>query len=224
MVVLDVKPGDAENVINLAAQGLVPAAILGTAEFDPAAVAPLTVRLADAPVVLKKDGRAMASLGDVSGDGVPDLVLHFAIEDLRLAPDAVEAVIVGETRDGRRFEGRDAIRLVGAAAAAKRGQGRLRQMPGGGAAVEPGLAVRGIHPNPAVGAATIALAVPESGPAVLEVWTVSGRLALRRDLGTLGAGSHVIPFADAARLPRGAYVVRLVQGGSSATAKLSVLR
>lgn len=218
------KPGDAENTINLGSHGQVTAAILGALDFAAVDVAPLTVRLAGAPVILKKNGRPMASLGDVSGDGVPDLILHFATEDLRLPPDATEAGLVGETHDGRRFQGRDAIRVVGAADAGARGKGRLRSMPVGGAAIGSELAVRGIHPNPVVSGSTIALALPGDGPAVLEVWTVAGRLALRKDLGALGAGSHQIPFADAARLPRGAYIVRLVQDGSSATAKMSVLR
>ena len=55
----------------------------------------------------------MASLQDVNGDGVPDLVVHVSTEALAVAGAGdVEVVLTGLTVDGRMIEGRDTIRVI----------------------------------------------------------------------------------------------------------------
>src|SRR3989442_12421705 len=85
-VSIDIKPGGLPNAINLGSKGLTPVAILSTATFDATTANPATVKLAGAPVALKANGQPMASIQDVNGDGIPDLVLQVSTSNLQLAP------------------------------------------------------------------------------------------------------------------------------------------
>lgn len=71
------------------------------------------------------------------------------------------------------------------------------------------LALAGFAPNPSPGAARIAFTLPDASPATLEVHDIAGRLVLRRDVGALGAGRHVVAFGHEARLGPGVYLIRL---------------
>lgn len=111
-VQIDIKPGSAENPINLGSQGLLPVAILGTTAFDATTVDVATVRLAGASVAARNNGRLRASVEDVNGDGLPDLVLHFETQDLQLLSQDTMATLTGETTAGTMIMGQDAIRIV----------------------------------------------------------------------------------------------------------------
>jgi hypothetical protein len=111
-VSVDIKPGSFPNSINLTSSGKVPVAIYGTAAFDVMAVDPATVTLAGARVTSKNGGGLMASVQDVDGDGIPDLVLHFATQELVLSEGDTEAVLEGSTVDGGLFRGVDSVRIV----------------------------------------------------------------------------------------------------------------
>ncbi len=111
-VAIDVKPGSSENPIQLDAGGTIPVAILGADAFDATAVDASTVVFAGAHVLRLPNGAFKASIEDVDGDGRPDMVLHFAVEDLALAADATSAPLEGRTCDGRAFDGSDGVRIV----------------------------------------------------------------------------------------------------------------
>ena len=112
-VEIDIKPGSQPNSVNLGSLGSVPVAILSTPDFDASSVKPDTVTLAGAAVRVNGRGIAMASLQDVNGDGVPDLVVHVITEALAVAGAGdVEVVLTGLTVDGRMIEGRDTIRVI----------------------------------------------------------------------------------------------------------------
>jgi hypothetical protein len=111
-IAIDIKPGDARNVINLKSAGTVPVAILGSATFDPMTVDPATVTLAGAPVATRGRGTPMTAEADVNRDGYLDLLVHFRAEDLQLTPSATEAVLYGETFSGQRLRGADSVRIV----------------------------------------------------------------------------------------------------------------
>jgi hypothetical protein len=108
-VAIDVRPGLAVNQIKLSANGIVSAAVLGTATFDVATIARGTLVLANAPVALQKDGTPKTSLLDVNGDGVLDLVAQFPIASLALRPGDTVAVLSGALNDGREIRGQDAV-------------------------------------------------------------------------------------------------------------------
>ena len=54
----------------------------------------------------------MASLEDVNGDSLPDLVVQLSTEALELTAGDVEAVLTGTTYDGVTIEGADSVRVV----------------------------------------------------------------------------------------------------------------
>ena len=108
-VPVDIKPGACPNPWNIRSEGVMPAAILGTADFDVTAVDPATVRLAGVaplrsaledvatpfePFTGKTDARACVALGP---DGVLDMTLKF---DSREILEAIQGILGRETRDG----------------------------------------------------------------------------------------------------------------------------
>jgi hypothetical protein len=58
----------------------------------------------------------MASLQDVNGDGIVDLVAHFSVRTLAANGDITQGTthltIGGRLRDGLPFRGSDAVRIV----------------------------------------------------------------------------------------------------------------
>lgn len=111
-VTIDIKPGSFPNSINLGSSGTVPVAILSTATFDATTVDPLTVTLASAPVKLKGKGTPMASVQDVNGDTLFDLVVHVDTQALALNESDTEAVLEGQTFSAQAIRGTDSIRVV----------------------------------------------------------------------------------------------------------------
>jgi hypothetical protein len=113
-VVIDIKPGSYPNAINLGSQGLIPVAILSSADFDALRVDPSKVSLSGAGVAVKGKGKnTMAHEEDVDADGLLDLVLK--IETENLDPDQFQsgwAILTGETFDGQAIEGQDEITIV----------------------------------------------------------------------------------------------------------------
>ena len=112
LVTIDIKPGSYPNSINLGSNGSVPVAIFSTPTFDARTVIPASVTLAGASVKLRGNGTPMSSVQDVNGDGLPDLVVHVSTEALQLTASDAEAVLEGQTIDGRRIRGTDTIRVV----------------------------------------------------------------------------------------------------------------
>jgi uncharacterized membrane protein len=115
-VAIDIKPGDAANVINPGSRGTLPVAILSSSSFDASTVHPATVTVANAVVVRRPDGEPRASLKDVNGDGRRDLLIEVSKEALALPPTSGSAELCGLTSapDARLvvIEGTDAVRVV----------------------------------------------------------------------------------------------------------------
>jgi hypothetical protein len=83
------------------------------------------------------------------------------------------------------------------------------------------LGLRSIGAIPARGAPAVECALPEDAPATLEVHDIAGRRIASRELGSLGAGRHLIALEG--RLPAGVYIVRLTQAGRARIVKLAIL-
>ena len=105
-VSVDIKPGSDTNPVNLKSNGVIPVAILTTADFDAATVDPLTVMFgpAEAP---ETHGRG--HLQDVDDDGDVDLMLHFRTQETGIQASDAEACVNGSTFDGRVITGCDLI-------------------------------------------------------------------------------------------------------------------
>ena len=102
---LDIKPGSDPNSINSKSMGLVPVAILDSADFDATDVDIATVTFGP-------DGAAPVHGGhfeDVNDDGILDIVVHFVQKDTGLSPGDTEAALNGATNDGTEFCGMDAV-------------------------------------------------------------------------------------------------------------------
>jgi hypothetical protein len=110
------------------------------------------------------------------------------------------------------------------------GSGFYRTTVAGGvpvAVAEPGrhaaLHVEGFQPNPARGHIAVAFSLATSEPAALEVLDLAGRRLVRREVGGMGPGDHLIPLPAFTPAP-GIYVIRLIQRDRSATAAGVVVR
>jgi hypothetical protein len=114
-VAIDVKPGSDPNCFNLNGHGVIPVAILGTADFDAtqididsAANNPLSFNGLSVRVRGKKG--PLCTTQDINLDGYTDLVCHFEdTPDEWLEGDEVFATLTGSLLDGTPIEGTDSI-------------------------------------------------------------------------------------------------------------------
>ena len=112
---IDIKPGSYPNSINLGSNGVVPVAILSSADFDATIeVDRDTVELAGAGVAVRgKNNKLLAHEEDVNDDGLLDLVCQ--VETENLDPGTFQdgyAVLTGKTIGGQDIEGMDEITIV----------------------------------------------------------------------------------------------------------------
>ncbi len=87
----------------------------------------------------------------------------------------------------------------------------------------PEFALAGLHPNPAIDDLFVAFSLPDGAAARLEIFDVSGRRILGKDVGVLGAGNHVVNLSAGRVVPAGIYVIRLARGQRALTARAAVL-
>ena len=82
-----------------------------------------------------------------------------------------------------------------------------------------------IHgPNPVSGRTSLRFLAPSEGPVFLAVYDLLGREVARLFDGQVGSLTLRDVTFDAARLPAGAYLARLIAGGTIATKQLTVVR
>jgi hypothetical protein len=79
-------------------------------------------------------------------------------------------------------------------------------------------------PNPATDRLVTAFTLESAARARLEVLDVAGRMVDHREVGSLGAGQHVVAFTEAARWRPGIYLVRLTQGPHSLISRACIVR
>ena len=132
---IDVKPGSCPNPLNLKSKGVLPVAVLGTAEFDVTTIDPGTILVnrscegcvGVAPIRWSYEDVATPFIGelcdchDLNGDGYIDLTLKFdtqeLVSNLKLDEAAGETVPLTVTGDlkaengGTPIEGEDCIRV-----------------------------------------------------------------------------------------------------------------
>lgn len=120
---IDVKPGSYPNCVNPNGHGVIPVAILGSAEFDVGQIDPIALQFEGTAVSVKGNGNHQCSINDVSGDfsaslegapdGFDDLVCQFVDEftDDWVPGDGL-ARVTGLLYDGTIIEGADSICVV----------------------------------------------------------------------------------------------------------------
>jgi len=110
---IDVKPGSDVNPLNLNGNGVVPVAVLGSAEFDVSILIPGSV-LAGAEGSVNAAPVHGGHIEDVNGDGFDDYVFHFREWELGVTGDALTRVpvyLTAEGSDGTLFGGEDDVRI-----------------------------------------------------------------------------------------------------------------
>jgi parallel beta-helix repeat protein len=146
-VAIEIKPGSALAVINVASRGVVPVAILGSATFDASEIEPTTLRFGPAGA-----GPAHANgprLEDVNGDRELDLLAHFRVPETGIAMGDSEACATGALRDTTLIRGCDEIRtLTRGSVGRRRGLARIAGGMGAEIAWMPGLALRALRGRP----------------------------------------------------------------------------
>jgi len=99
--------------------------------------------------------------------------------------------------------------------------GGTLDVPGG---PPPAFALEAVRPNPSRGdRLSVAFALPTAAPARVELVDVSGRRVAEREVGSLGAGRHVVDLAERRHVPPGLYLVRLTQGANARAERVVVL-
>jgi len=107
-VTIDIKPGSDPNCFNSNDHGVIPVAILGSADFDVSIIDPFTVFLDGQAVRVKGKSGNAGSYEDVNGDGFTDLVVQIMDEGSYLIGDTT-GTISAESDDGVIFWGQDSI-------------------------------------------------------------------------------------------------------------------
>jgi probable HAF family extracellular repeat protein len=108
-LVIEVKPNELPNLVNLRSKGVFPVAILSTATFSALTVNPSSVLFGatgNEAVPVK------SAFEDVNHDRRPDLVLHFRVQQTGIRPKDTAAILTGATWDGTIVIGEDSIRTV----------------------------------------------------------------------------------------------------------------
>jgi hypothetical protein len=85
------------------------------------------------------------------------------------------------------------------------------------------LSLRGSWPNPSRGDPRIVFSLPDDTAASIEIFDVSGKRRLTREVGSFGPGEHVLSLLDTGLSP-GMYFVRLNQARESRTTRIVVTR
>ena len=132
-VYIDVKPGSCPNPLNLKSKGVLPVAVLGTAEFDVTTIDPGTILLTregcEGVAAIRWSYEDVATpftgelcdCNDLNGDGYIDLTLKFDTQELvsnleldKVAGETIPLTVTGNLNaenGGTPIEGKDCIRV-----------------------------------------------------------------------------------------------------------------
>ena len=85
------------------------------------------------------------------------------------------------------------------------------------------LELEGARPNPASGALWVAFTLPDGAEARLELFDLAGRRLAAREVGTRGAGRHLLRLDDGG-LPSGVYWAALTRGARTLRARVAIVQ
>jgi hypothetical protein len=222
---LDIKPGSCPNSFNPRSKGKLPAAILGTADFDVEqidrdtilleGVAPLRSNLEDVGTPVERVEECDCT--ELEGDGFTDLTLKFARQDVVDAADLdsyengseVLLTLTGNLLDGTPFALTDCVRIVG-----NKFDDQNTTILG-----EAEFGLDSADPNPFTRSTRIRFALKTEASVSLIVYDVRGRAVASLVDEVRSAGTHSVAW-DASGLPSGVYFYKLQVGAMEQTRKV----
>lgn len=109
---IDVKPESTDNCVNINGKGVIPVAVLGSAEFDVSHLSLHSILFGGLSTRKQGNGEPICSSEDVNSDGYIDVQCQF--EDIKgnWASTGGTALLRGELTDGSEFAGWDTICAV----------------------------------------------------------------------------------------------------------------
>jgi hypothetical protein len=107
-VILAVLPWSVANEINPASEGLIPVAMMGSAEFDAAEIDLGTVRFG--PSKAMSTGATLVF--DLDGDSYDDMLVSFATQDTGIVCEDTNVSVYGESYTDQTFTGIDPIETI----------------------------------------------------------------------------------------------------------------
>ena len=118
-VSVDIKPGSDSNPVNVNSKGVLPVAILGTADFDATQVDPATMLLSwDGISGVPGIPPLRWNWEDINRDGFMDLGLKYSMEAAgtvtltREASGPLDMILIGKLLDGTPIAGEDTVRII----------------------------------------------------------------------------------------------------------------
>ncbi|MFX0145830.1 MAG: hypothetical protein ACFE9C_17325 [Candidatus Hodarchaeota archaeon] len=114
-VTVDIKPGSDPNCFNINGHGVIPVAILGSADFDVTQVDVSSLMFAGLEVRVRGNKGPLCSFEDSNGDSFLDLVCHFEDDAGAWVPGNATATLTGSLLaefGGTPLEGTDSICVV----------------------------------------------------------------------------------------------------------------
>ena len=152
-----------------------------------------------ATVSRREENGAWRSLGAAQRDGTDRL----RFEDTTVAPGTRYAYRLGWNEEGTLQSSAES--WIDVPAAAK-------------------LALEGLRPNPAVGPIQVRFSLASGEAANLDLLDLAGRRVASREVGSLGAGSHLVRLDGGGRVAPGVYWVRLRTAARQLLARAVVMR
>lgn len=109
---IDIKPGSADNSINVGSPGVVPVAIFSGDNASIYDIDIATLRLDSLELRMNKQDKPLCSHEDVNKDGTADLMCHFQNGASNWTAGQSAAVLTGKLKNGGSIVASDSIRLV----------------------------------------------------------------------------------------------------------------
>ncbi len=215
---IDIKPGGDDNCINLGSNGVVPVAILGSAEFNVQSVNQSTVRFEGASPKAKGKSGNLGSFEDVNNDGFTDLVLHFSTQDLGLVESDTEGELTGSLYGYTMIVGSDAVCIVPPSLE----KGSIGSMMPMDYQLAPNV------PNPFNPSTRITYTIPEEANVTLDVYNVRGERVATLVNALQPQGLYTIMWSgtsdSGSLVPGGIYMARLSAGSFTQTIRMVLLK
>ncbi len=230
---LDITPGTCPNPLRLNpnSDGILQAALLGTAELDVYEIDVSTIELEGVPVYMSSyrdvatpmpEGAEVCECNTDDPDGFTDLILKFerpmiagALGEVHEG-DEVELTITGQLLDGTCFEETDCMLIfeTGPPVASLNASDESSQ---------PNSFSIGNYPNPFNPATGITFSIPHACYVNLEIFNIKGQRIETLVDGEMTAGSHTVTW-DGSRVASGIYLYRIQAGDFVESKKMMLIK